>query len=275
MTIRFDLLHQKSFIVLLTILVACIILTLGLDVMESNNHDSSFYFSESFLFSSFWWLFIPLLYAQYYIAKEETSAVSVLLRLVSPIVIHLFAYPSLVWLISRLFFNHAFSYLQTFHYGLTEYSFILCMVYTVPILLYTSFKSKLSSKSYSSGVIDSANRTNYITNIIVMDGMNRTNIHTKDILYISSNPPYINIHHPSKRYIQKDTLKSISEKLDTELFVRVHKSTIVNIAKVQSYRSRLNGDYDLVMHDGTEIRLSRNFTPNFKQQFSKTHQDTP
>jgi DNA-binding LytR/AlgR family response regulator len=108
-----------------------------------------------------------------------------------------------------------------------------------------------------------------------MDGNKRTYISTRDISVISSNPPYINIHHPAKKYMHKGTLKSVSEKLDNAIFVRVHKSTIVNITKVQSYRSRLNGDYDLLMHDGTELRLSRNYASKFKSQFARPHQDTP
>jgi len=153
---------------------------------------------------------------------------------------------------------------------LTEYSFILLAVYTFPYIIYTSFKSKQSLKSNGSGIIDSINGNIFLTNFIVLDGKKRTNISTNDILFVSSNPPYINIHHQAKMYMHKETLKSISEKLDNEIFIRVHKSTIVNITKVHSYRSRLNGDYDLLMNDGIEIRLSRNFAAKFRSQYSKT-----
>ncbi|WP_373495805.1 LytTR family DNA-binding domain-containing protein [Aquiflexum sp.] len=99
-------------------------------------------------------------------------------------------------------------------------------------------------------------------------------IYTNEILFISSNPPYINIHLTAKKYIHKETLKSVSGKLDHEIFVRIHKSTIVNINKVYSYRSRLNGDYDLTLADGTELRLSRNYSSVFKEKFKAIHQDT-
>lgn len=258
--------RQNKFILLLIISTACIILTIGLDLLDSKIQDSSFYLSESFMFSSFWWLFIPLLYAQFSNALSPQTKVKVTLWVLLPIAIHLFAYPALIWLISGLFYSHTFEYLQTFQYGLTAYLFILCAVYSIPFLLYTSFKTELSGK---------LNSRMALANFIVIDGNKRTSINTKDILFLASNPPYINIPHTAKMYIHKETLKSVSEKLDHSLFVRVHKSTILNISKVHSYKSRLNGDYDLLLSDGTEIRLSRNFASQFKLQFQETHRDAP
>lgn len=60
-------------------------------------------------------------------------------------------------------------------------------------------------------------------------------------------------------------------KLDTRTFVRVHKSTIVNLEKVSSFKSRLNGDYDLLLKNGTIVRLSRTYAANFKNEFTGTH----
>ena len=110
--------------------------------------------------------------------------------------------------------------------------------------------------------------------LIVTDGNKRTIIDVADVLFFSARPPYIHIHHKAKGYLYRETLKSLSSKLDSGLFIREHKSAIVNMMKVQSYKSRLNGDYDLTMVDGTEIRLSRNFAPAFKEKFESSHQDT-
>ncbi|MGH9949634.1 MAG: LytR/AlgR family response regulator transcription factor, partial [Pyrinomonadaceae bacterium] len=78
----------------------------------------------------------------------------------------------------------------------------------------------------------------------------------------------------TKRYLHNETLKSILETLDNETFVRIHKSLIVNISNVRSYKSRLNGDYDLTVADGTSLRLSRTYAATFKEKFRRGHQDT-
>ena len=69
------------------------------------------------------------------------------------------------------------------------------------------------------------------------------------------------------------TLKSLSEKLDNRLFVRIHKSEIVNLSKVQSYQSRQNGDYDVTISDSSVLRISRNFAKDFKTKLDLFTQD--
>jgi len=256
------------------ILTTCFALGIILDVIESRVQHSSFYLSESVLFSFAWWLFLPLLFGQFVLADLSKTKKSYTLFILIPFVIHLLAYPAVVWMISKLFFNHTFSYWQTFNYGLSEYVFILLIAYSVPFILYSSFKRKLHLKQEYSDIKEHSKQNNFITTLVVSDFNKRTNINTKDILFVSANPPYINIHHKTKLYLHNETLKAILLKLDQRLFVRVHKSTIVNVKMVQSYKSRLNGDYDLTIIDGTELRLSRIYAPLFKQKFETTHRVT-
>jgi hypothetical protein len=265
---------HRILVLLPIILAVCLALTIFLDIVESRVQHSAFYFSESFLFGSFWWLFLPLLYGQFAIATLHKRRISFALFILIPFVTHLFGYPAMVWLISKIIYSNTFSYWQTFNYELTEYFFILLISYSVPFILHGSFKSKLHAKQDDSSTKETSRPRNFVTTLVVSDGNKRTAIITKDILFVTANPPYINIRHKTKVYLHHETLKSILSKLDPVLFVRVHKSTIVNIAMVQSFKSRLNGDYDLTMVDRTELRLSRNYASLFKQRFDAIHQDT-
>jgi len=263
--------QYRIFVLLLVILTTCFALGIILDIVESSVQHSSFYLSESVLFSFGWWLFLPLLYGQFVLADLSKSKKSYTFFVLIPFVIHILAYPAVVWMISKLFFNHTFSYWQTFNYGLSEYVFILLIAYSVPFILYSSFKRKLDLKQKYSDIREQSKQKHLITTLVVSDCNKRTIIDTKDILFLSANPPYINIHHKTRLYLYNETLKSILSKLDQRLFVRVHKSAIVNVKMVQSYKSRLNGDYDLTIIDGTELRLSRIYAPQFKQKFETTH----
>jgi DNA-binding LytR/AlgR family response regulator len=95
-----------------------------------------------------------------------------------------------------------------------------------------------------------------------------------EILYFSASPPYISICMADKKYLYTDTLKSLSGKLNPAQFIRVHKSTIINIAMVESFTSRLNGDYDLTMKNKATIRVSRHYAADFKIYFAKMHRVT-
>ena len=247
-----------------------------LDLLESSfQSHSSFYFSESFLFSSFWWLFVPLLLGQFYFSGRFRGKFSVILIAIIPALVHLFGYPLLIQVVSASLYGHTFPYGQTFEYELTRYGFILLIVYPVALVLFRmSGVEKPVDNMPIAGMADTPKKEASRSTMVVADGGRRTVIEIKDILYVSASSPYVYIHHLKKRYLHNGTLRSMSAMLNSETFVRIHRSTIVNIAAVRSYRSRGNGDYDVVISDGSELRLSRNFAAAFKGKLVAGNQDT-
>ena len=68
---------------------------------------------------------------------------------------------------------------------------------------------------------------------------------------------YAKIHSKDERYDIRDTLQSLESKLDPETFVRVHRSTIINMDYVREVQTWFRGGHQIVMKDGTQVRLSR------------------
>lgn len=244
--------------------------TLGIDFLFTQFQNSSFYISESFLFSSYWLLFLPLLNIQWKLAKQTRKISCRLLIAGLAITTHLLCYPAMIWLLSKCFYDHTFSFWQTFNYGLTAYFIKTTIIYGLSLVIIALHKNNLSS--YPVTVEKKTPGHGFLTSIIVSDKNNRkTAIATNDILYFSANPPYVTIHHQSKKYLYSETLKSLETKLNNHQFVRVHKSYIVNICGVVSYQSRLNGDYDLTLTDDTILRVSRHYAAAFKACFEEHH----
>jgi two-component system LytT family response regulator len=52
-------------------------------------------------------------------------------------------------------------------------------------------------------------------------------------------------------------MNDIEARLDPEVFVRIHRSSIVNLERVRELRQLFGGDYAVVLHDGTQLKLSR------------------
>ena len=273
---RSDSARSNKFAILSAGLAVCVGLNVILDLLESSfQSHSSFYFSESFLFSSFWWLFVPLLVGQFYFSGRFRGKFSVILIAIIPALVHLFGYPLLIQVISATLYGHTFPYRQTFEYELTRYGFILLIVYPVALVLFRmSGVEKPVDNMPIAGMADTPKKEASRSTMVVADGGRRTVIEIKDILYVSASSPYVYIHHLKKRYLHNGTLRSMSAMLNSETFVRIHRSTIVNIAAVRSYRSRGNGDYDVVISDGSELRLSRNFAAAFKGKLVAGNQDT-
>ena len=68
---------------------------------------------------------------------------------------------------------------------------------------------------------------------------------------------YAKIHARGERYEIRETLQSLEQKLDPERFVRVHRSTIVNLDYVREIQTWFRGGHQIAMKDGTQVRLSR------------------
>jgi hypothetical protein len=217
---------------------------------------------------------LPLLYTQYLISHILTKKYQQVVLIILLSLLHLFIYPLVVLIISQVFFVHTFPFGQTFYYGLTEYSFVLLILYTVSFFIFEKLKKKTSHIKPLPNTLIEAKPQKFIQLLFITDGDRHLNIETKDIQFLTSNNPYVTIHHLEKRYLYNETLKAISQKLDSRIFVRIHKSTVVSLNHVQYYKSRLNGDYDLTMKDGSVLRLSRNFASDFKSKFKKSPQDT-
>ncbi|RDC55249.1 LytTR family transcriptional regulator [Pedobacter chinensis] len=261
---------QKRNAVVLTCF-SLIVATITLDFLYSQFQNSSFYISESLLFSSFWTLFIPLLHIQSMLTKRSKKLSYNLMIAGVATVIHLLAYPALVWVLSKSFYYHTFSYWQTFEYGLTAYFIKLIIIYGFSFFMLAGFKNKLPNRST---IIEEkkVQKPSFITSIIVSDGNNKKAvIDTNDISCFSASSPYIVVHHQSKKYLHTETLKSLEAQLDNNQFIRIHKSLIVNLFKVTSYQSRQNGDYDLMLSDNTVLRVSRNYAKGFKSKFMEIH----
>lgn len=264
--------HKKIVLTLVVSVSAIVILTMLQDKVEAGFKNSAFYFSESFIFTSFWWLFVPLIYLQWKIFTEKQSHhfTTLILLTAIPIVLHSIFYPGLVWLISRLFYYHTFNFNQTFRFGLSNYGYQLIVFYTAPVLLFQWMRNRDSNTSNKT-----TNREiPLVSGLIVSEGRKKINIPISSIVYISSSTPYISIHAGNKKFLSNETLKSVEEKLPPDQFIRIHKSTIVNINMVASFQSRLNGDYDLCLQDSTILRISRNYAAAFKNRFRETHRVT-
>ena len=257
---------QKRNFIITVCIVLFIFANVILDFAYTLVQNSSFYISESLLFSSYWLLFFPLLTLVLKTKKERLEIK--LLSISLAIVFHLFLYPALVWIISKIIYNHTFDYWQTFNFGLSAYFIKTVIIYGFSFVVFTLLSRRVQSSQIEKEVEEETEKQNFISSILVTDHNNKKLLlQIKDTFYFSANSPYISIYHSSKKYLLTETLKSLEKQLDDNQFVRIHKSYIVNIHKISSIQSRQNGDYDITLSDNTILRVSRSYAKNFKSKF--------
>jgi len=70
---------------------------------------------------------------------------------------------------------------------------------------------------------------------------------------------YLCLRAADETHVLRDTLTQMEARLDPARFVRIHRSRIVNIERISRLSPLFNGDHTVVLHDGTELTLSRTY----------------
>jgi two-component system LytT family response regulator len=77
--------------------------------------------------------------------------------------------------------------------------------------------------------------------------------------WIDAAGDYMCLHAGGQTHVLRATMKELEDMLDPAVFQRVHRSTIVNLARVRSLRPHVNGECFLRLQSGQEVKLSRSF----------------
>ncbi len=88
-------------------------------------------------------------------------------------------------------------------------------------------------------------------------------IRSVDICWAEVDGNYVTLHVGTARYQLRQTLDALEKQLDPGRFQRIQRSILVNLDCVRELSPLTRGDYLLVMHDGSELKLNRNYRAAF------------
>jgi len=94
--------------------------------------------------------------------------------------------------------------------------------------------------------------------LLVPRGAQLELIEAASIQWLEADDNYVHVHTTGNRYLVRRTLTDLLEQLG-ERFVRIHKSTAVNLAEVASLAPLFKGDHEVRLRSGALLRLSRRF----------------
>jgi two-component system LytT family response regulator len=84
-------------------------------------------------------------------------------------------------------------------------------------------------------------------------------VNLSEIDWIEAADYYAALHVGAKTHLLRRSISELEQDLDGELFCRIHRSTIVNLERVQALKPGEDGEYRVMIHDGTQLRLSRRY----------------
>jgi two-component system, LytTR family, response regulator len=85
-----------------------------------------------------------------------------------------------------------------------------------------------------------------------------------EITWLEAAGDYVVIHTKDNSYSLRSTLKEIEGRLDSAMFARIHRSTIVNKAFIQEIRPLPKGEALLILPERVKLKASRNFRANIR-----------
>lgn len=106
--------------------------------------------------------------------------------------------------------------------------------------------------------------TQYPDKISIKDGQNITRILSKDIAWVDAAGDYMCIHEGGIIHVMRITMKELEQQLNPDVFQRIHRSTIVNLERVEKVSAHINGEYQLTLDSGDRLKMSRSYKDKVK-----------
>lgn len=91
---------------------------------------------------------------------------------------------------------------------------------------------------------------------------------TSDIDWIEAADYYSCLHVGTKSHLLRRSLSDLAQELDPSLFCRIHRSTIVRLDRVRGLQLNDGGEHEVVLSDGTRLRLSRRYRKELQSRLT-------
>jgi two-component system LytT family response regulator len=106
-------------------------------------------------------------------------------------------------------------------------------------------------------VADAAQRRGYLERVLIKDGARVHVIPSVTIDYIEAQDDYVQVTAAGKSRLKNQRLSELEAQLDPQVFIRIHRSYIVNVGAIARIEPASKDNYCAVLKDGTRLPISR------------------
>lgn len=99
----------------------------------------------------------------------------------------------------------------------------------------------------------------YLRRFLVRVGTRVTFVDAEHVDWIGAEGNYLRLHVGPQTHLVRDTLTNAEARLDPRRFIRIHRSTIVNLKRVRAVESLFQGEYLVILQDGTKLNSSGSY----------------
>ena len=106
-----------------------------------------------------------------------------------------------------------------------------------------------------------------IAEVVARDRGRAIRIPVTEIDWVEAEDNYVRVHADGRSHLIRGTIAALERDLDPQLFIRIHRSAIVNVSKARELRHSLRGGYSLVLGTGEKLKVSRAHQKRVAQLF--------
>ncbi|HUL74725.1 MAG TPA: LytTR family DNA-binding domain-containing protein [Vicinamibacterales bacterium] len=105
--------------------------------------------------------------------------------------------------------------------------------------------------------------------LVIKSGGRLFFLRTDEIDWIEAAGNYVRLHVGADGHLLRETMTAIEGRLNPETFFRIHRSHIVNIERIKELQPWFNGEYVVILRNGTKLTLSRGYRDRLQERLGK------
>src|SRR5262249_54808787 len=113
-------------------------------------------------------------------------------------------------------------------------------------------------------------RPKQLQRLVIKSGGRVFFLRADEIDWIEAAANYVRLHVGKESHLLRETINSLAAKLDSEKFLRIHRSTIINLERVKELQPWFHGDYVVILKDGTQLTSSRSYREQLNKLMGKS-----
>ena len=102
-------------------------------------------------------------------------------------------------------------------------------------------------------------KDNYLERMVARTGGKIIIVRVEDVDWIEAAANYVRVHIGAQQFLVRETMANLEARLDPEKFLRIHRSVIVRKDRIKELEPLFQGDYSVVLADGTRLTSSRGY----------------
>ncbi len=106
----------------------------------------------------------------------------------------------------------------------------------------------------------------YSTHLFVQKSEKLLNIEVNDIMHLEASGDYTILTTKSDQFLSSSGIGKLEEKLDPEKFIRIHRSTIINLNYLKEIEKHFNGGLIVKMENGKSFPVSRTYAKQIRKK---------